>query len=88
MKPETKLKKHIQKLLVVLQDFPKEKIPMKADKSGMDVEKFNQLPEIMEVKKEMVKKSIDIMGKNIINREYFQDQNFLVAALILRFPEN
>lgn len=84
LKPKTKLKRRVAHLLKVLQKFPQDKVPTLAD-GNMDVAAFNQLPEILEAKKLMQEASLNYLGEDVICREWFQDNGFLVAGLVLYF---
>lgn len=84
MKPKTKLKRRVAHLLKVLQEFPQDKVPTFSD-GNMDVAAFNNLPEIVKAKNLMREASITILGEDVICREWFQDNGFLVAGLVLSF---
>lgn len=84
LKPETKLKKCVQKLVSSLSDFSDDKIP-KLEDGSLDVKKFNTLPEVIMVKEKMIAQSKIIMGKNVVDNDYLFKSGFVVAGLILKF---
>lgn len=84
IKPKTKLKNRVGKILNILSTFPQEKVP-KLENGGLDVVAFNAMPEIISAKEDIVRNSFEILGENVISREWLGDNGYLVAALILDF---
>ena len=94
IKPETKLKKKVGRILKVLADFPHEKVPRVAGSiteefpdGSIDIVAFNKIKEIVYAKEMMIAYSKELLGENVIDRDWLGRNGFVVASIVLTFEK-